>query len=57
MNKKSITEANDPALTGSLPALKRAAARARQIAAQTGTRLVVAPPIQPLKVKAAAKPR
>lgn len=47
MNTKSITEAKDPALSGSLPALKRSAARAKQIAAQTGTRLVVVPPGSP----------
>jgi hypothetical protein len=49
MNTKNITESSNPVLAGSLPALKRSAARARQIAAQTGTRLVVVPPDQPAK--------
>jgi hypothetical protein len=43
MNTKNIAESSNPVLAGSWPALKRAALRARQIAEQTGTRLVVAP--------------
>lgn len=42
MNTKPITESSDPVLAGSLLALKRAAKRARKIAKQTGTRLIVA---------------
>jgi hypothetical protein len=41
MNAKDITQANDPILRGSLDALRRAAAMARQIAIQTGTELVI----------------
>ena len=55
MNTKKITESNNPVLAGSLPALKRSAARARQIAEQTGTRLVVVPPGQPVKARQPAK--
>jgi hypothetical protein len=43
MNTKRITESSNPVLAGSLPALKRASARAKMLAAQTGTRLIVAP--------------
>ena len=38
---KDISEASDPALRGSLTALRRAAAEARRIALQTGTDLIV----------------
>jgi hypothetical protein len=55
MNTKNITKSNNPALAGSLPALRRSAARARQIAEQTGTRLVVLPPAPTPKAKVAAK--
>jgi hypothetical protein len=41
MNTKSISQAKNPVLAGSLPALKRAAARAKRVAAQTGTRLII----------------
>ena len=41
MNPKDIEQAKDRDLAGSLPALRRAAKRARQIAAQTGTALIV----------------
>ena len=41
MNKRPITDAKNPELPGSLQALRRAAQRAREIAAQTGTALVV----------------
>ncbi len=58
MNTKNITKSSNPVLAGSLPALKRSAARARQIAAQTGTRLVVVPPVKSAKAKLpAAKKR
>lgn len=40
-NKRPISEAKSSDLRGSLPALRRAAERARQIAAQTGTAVVV----------------
>ncbi len=49
MNKKQITKAGNPLLAASLPALKRSAARARQIAAQTGTHLITVP-ASPLRV-------
>lgn len=42
MNRKSIDYAKDPALRTSLAALQRAAKRARRVAANTGTQLVVA---------------
>ncbi len=41
MNVRPIEEAQDPDLRGSLKALKRAAARAREIAIQTNTAIVV----------------
>jgi hypothetical protein len=41
MNTRPLDEARDPDLRGSLAALRRAARRAREIAAQTGTAIVV----------------
>ena len=41
MNTRPLEEARDPELYGSLAALRRAAKRAREIAAQTGTSVVV----------------
>jgi hypothetical protein len=41
MNGKGIEKAKDRDLAGSLPAIHRAAKRARQIAEQTGTALIV----------------
>lgn len=41
MNPKPIQQAKSASLRGSWPALQRAAARARQLAAQTGTAIVV----------------
>ncbi len=41
MNKKSIENSKDSDLAGSLNAIRRAAKRARQVAAQTGTALIV----------------
>lgn len=41
MSKRSIEEARDPDLRGSLPALRRAALRAREIARKSGTPVVV----------------
>lgn len=41
MNAKSLQEAKDEDLRNVLPALKRAAQRARQIAAQTQTAIIV----------------
>jgi len=41
MNNRPITLADDPDLRNSLPAMKRAALRAREIAKQTSTGLVV----------------
>ena len=41
MQSKDLSQATDPALRGSMDALKRAAALARQTAIQTGTALIV----------------
>ena len=41
MNQNSIEQANDRDMAGSINAIRRAAKRARQVAAQTGTALVV----------------
>lgn len=41
MNGKPISEANDPDLRNVDAALRRAAVRAREIAKQSGTKLVV----------------
>ncbi len=41
MNIKSLQDAKDEDLRNALPALKRAAQRARQIAAQTQTAMIV----------------
>ncbi len=40
MNTKSIEQAKDPDMATSIAAMKRAAKRAGQIAAQTGTSLI-----------------
>ncbi len=39
--KKDISQAKNPDLIGSMAAMKRAAARAREVAIQTNTHLVV----------------
>lgn len=41
MNKRPLDQARSANLRDSLPALRRAAQRAREIAAQTGTQIVV----------------
>lgn len=41
MNKKSIEQSPDRDMAGSIDAIRRAAKRARQVAAQTGTDLIV----------------
>ncbi|WP_295388860.1 hypothetical protein [uncultured Thiodictyon sp.] len=41
MNTKPLDEASDPDLRNSLQAMRRATKRAREIAAQTGTDIVV----------------
>lgn len=41
MKTNDITKAKNPALRGSLKALRRSAAAARKIAIQTGTHLVI----------------
>ncbi|MFO1430790.1 MAG: hypothetical protein U1F76_11715 [Candidatus Competibacteraceae bacterium] len=41
MNQRPITEAEDKDIVGSFEALRRAARRAREIAAQTGTAIIV----------------
>ena len=42
MNRKSIEHAKDPDLRASPAAIRRAARRARRVAADTGTQLVLA---------------
>ncbi len=42
MNKKAIEQANDPDLRTSMAALRRAARRAREVAASTHTQLILA---------------
>jgi hypothetical protein len=41
MNRQPIDHARDPDLRHSLPALQRAAQRARELARQTGTAIVI----------------
>lgn len=41
MNKTSIEQAKDRDIAGSISAIRRAAKRANQVAAQTGTSLIV----------------
>lgn len=41
MNTQDIRRSSNPILAGVLPALRRAAKRAKRIAQQTGTRLIV----------------
>jgi hypothetical protein len=41
MNRNEIEKAKDRDLAGSIHAIRRAAKRARQVAAQTGTALIV----------------
>ena len=41
MNKNAIEQAKDSDLASSIDAIRRAAKRARQVAAQTGTALIV----------------
>ncbi len=41
MNQNAIEQAKDSDMAGSIHAIRRAAKRARQVAAQTGTALVV----------------
>lgn len=41
MNPKTIDQANDRDMASSFTAIRRAAKRARQVASQTGTALVV----------------
>lgn len=54
MKTNDITKARDPALRGSLNALRRAAAAARQVAIQTDTALVIVKNGQLLRVSAEA---
>jgi hypothetical protein len=44
MNRQPIDHARDPDLRHSLPALRRAAQRARELTRQTGTAIVVHEP-------------
>lgn len=41
MNKNAIEQAKDSDMASSIAAIRRAAKRARQVAAQTGTALIV----------------
>jgi len=41
MNRQPIEQAHDPDIRQSMAAMNRAACRAREIAVQTGTRLVI----------------
>lgn len=41
MNQNAIEQAKDRDMAGSINAIRRAAKRARQVAAQTGTALVI----------------
>lgn len=41
MNKNAIEQAKDSDMASSIDAIRRAAKRARQVAAQTGTALIV----------------
>ncbi|MEI7670715.1 MAG: hypothetical protein WCK00_01245 [Deltaproteobacteria bacterium] len=41
MNQNAIEQAKDSDMAGSIHAIRRAAKRARQVAAQTGTALVI----------------
>lgn len=54
MKTKDITQAKDPVLRGSLNALRRAAAAARQLAIQTDTALVIVKDGQLLRLSAKA---
>lgn len=54
MNTKGITQSSNPVLAGALPALRRSAKRAKKIAEQTGTRLIV---VQKSGSSAERKPR
>ena len=51
MNWNDIEQAKDRDLAGSIHALRRAAKRARQIAAQTGTALIVMQGEQIVRIK------
>lgn len=50
MKTNDITKAKDPALRGSLNALRRSAAAARKVAIQTGTHLVIVKDGQLLRI-------
>ena len=52
MNTKDISEAKDPDLRASMAALEQASQRARQIAIQTGTHLVIVKDGQLLRISA-----
>jgi len=57
MNQKSIELAKDPDLAGSLVAIRRAAQRARQLAASTNTELVVLRDGKCVHVKPSGEPK
>jgi hypothetical protein len=53
---KAKIRINDPDIAGSLPAMRRAALRARRVAAQTGTPLVVMHKGKIVYINPSAKP-
>ncbi|MBX3617237.1 hypothetical protein [Nitrosomonas sp.] len=57
MNQKSIKLAKDPDLAGSLVAIRRAAQRARQLAANTNTELVVLRDGKCVHIKPSGEPK
>ena len=57
MNQKSIELAKDPDLASSLAAIRRAAQRARQLAASTNTELVVLRDGKCVHIKPSGEPK
>ncbi len=57
MNGKAIEQARNPDLRGSMAAMRRAAKRARELAASTHTDLILAREGRVLKVKPEARVR
>ena len=53
MNQRDLSEAKNPDLRGSLAAMHRAAALARQIAIQTNTEIVLVRDGKPVRITAA----
>lgn len=53
MTERDLTEAKNPDLRGSLAAMRRAAAMARETAIQTGTGIVMVRDGKPVRISAA----